>query len=215
MLREATRDLCWLLDRGYPSPSTLKLVGDRYGLLKRQRTAVARCACSDESKKRRQAKLVDPQQPHQQQLWIDGYNVLTTLEAAMGHAVLLVACDGCFRDMASMHGSYRKVAETVPALELLGETVSVWNVARLHWRLDSPVSNSGRLKGIILDVAQQHGWNWTVELVQNPDSVLAASENIVATADSAILDQCQQWINLARIIVEQRIPHAVVVDLSK
>lgn len=215
LLREATRDLCWLLDRVYPNPSALKLVGDRYGLLKRQRTAVARCVCSNDSKQRRQAKLVDPQHLRDQELWIDGYNVLTTLEAALGHAVLLAARDGCFRDMASMHGSYRKVAETIPALELLGKTVAVWNVARLHWLLDSPVSNSGRLKGIILDVAQQHGWNWSVELVQNPDTVLAASEHVVATADSVILDQCLQWINLARIIVDERIPQAVVVDLSK
>ena len=47
-------------------------------------------------------------------LWIDGYNVLTTVEAALAGGVILVGRDGCYRDMASMHGSYRKVSETRP-----------------------------------------------------------------------------------------------------
>jgi len=38
--------------------------------------------------------------------------------------VILAARDGAYRDMASMHGSYRKVAETLPALELLGRTIA-------------------------------------------------------------------------------------------
>src|SRR5688500_3971235 len=41
-LREATRDLSWLLSRDYASPSALKLVGDRYQLEARQRIAAAR-----------------------------------------------------------------------------------------------------------------------------------------------------------------------------
>ena len=38
-LRAAAADFCWLLDHGYPHESTLKLVGDRYDLVARQRTA--------------------------------------------------------------------------------------------------------------------------------------------------------------------------------
>ena len=38
--------------------------------------------------------------------------MLTTIEAALAGGVILAARDGAYRDMASMHGSYRKVAET-------------------------------------------------------------------------------------------------------
>ena len=38
---QATADLCWLLSRGYPHDRRLKLVGDRYGLVARQRIAVS------------------------------------------------------------------------------------------------------------------------------------------------------------------------------
>src|SRR4051794_2900931 len=40
-LKAAVSDLSWLLSRGYAGPSALKLVGDRYRLVERQRAAVA------------------------------------------------------------------------------------------------------------------------------------------------------------------------------
>ena len=100
---------------------------------------------------------------------IDGYNVLTTIEAALSGGVLLLARDGALRDMASMHGSYRKVDETRPALELIGQTLAGFGVSEALWLLDRPVSNSGRLKKIIEDLAGQRGWTWQVELVHDPD----------------------------------------------
>ena len=46
-------------------------------------------------------------------------NVLITLESALGGGVLLRCRDGCLRDMASLHGTYRIVDETDPALDAL------------------------------------------------------------------------------------------------
>jgi len=214
VLRQSTSHLCWLLSRGYALPSALKLVGDRHNLAKRQRTAVARCACSDESLRRRAESRLDPERMAHRELWIDGYNVLTSIEAALGGAVVLHARDGCYRDMASVHGSYRKVEETVPAIHLLGEMAQQWSVGGCRWFFDRPVSNSGRLKSIFLAVAEKAGWNWQVELPANPDTVLSRTDRVVATADSVILDHCGRWVNLVRWTIEQRVPQARVVDLS-
>ena len=122
VLASAAADLAWLLSRGYAAVSALKLVGDRYRLAARQRTAVARATCSDASCAARQSRRVDCAAGAP--LSIDGYNVLTTVEAALAGGVILAARDGTYRDMASMHGSYRKVAETRPALELIGRTLA-------------------------------------------------------------------------------------------
>jgi hypothetical protein len=225
-LRAAAGDLCCLFSRGYPHDSALKLVGDRYDLVARQRTAVSRCCCSDAEVIRRRSCQVVARQLSGAALWLDGYNVLTTIEAALAGGLILAACDGTYRDMASMHGSYRKVAETLPALELLGRTIAEYEMAQCRWFLDRPVSNSGRLKGIIEDLASKHGWSWQVELVADPDRVLAdpaafaAVEGIsqpsivVATADSAILDRCPAWFNLARVVVAQQIPAAWVIQMG-
>jgi hypothetical protein len=151
---------------------------------------------------------------HQQELWIDGYNVLTSIEAAMSGAVILHARDGCYRDMASMHGSYRKVDETVPAIQLLGELIAEWNVTACHWLLDEPVSNSGRLKTMLRTISEEHGWPWRVELVPDPDAVLVHTDHIVASADSQILDHAPRWFNLARFAIDTRIGDAWILNLS-
>ena len=38
----------------------------------------------------------------------------------------------------------------MPALEMLGELLAQWGVAGCHWLLDEPVSNSGRLKTMLV-----------------------------------------------------------------
>ncbi len=228
MLRAAAEDFCWLLSHGYPHDSTLKLVGDQYELAARQRMAVSRCCCSEAQAARRQSCRLETEQLAGAALWLDGYNVLTTIEAALAGGVILAARDGTYRDMASMHGSYRRVAETVPALELLGQMLASHRVATCHWLLDRPVSNSGRLKGIMEQLALARGWPWQVELVANPDALLAEATPqsaepepspsrpgvVVVSADSAILDRCAAWYSLAREAVCRHIPTARIVDLS-
>ena len=110
----AVADLSWLLSRGYAVVSALKLAGDRWRLTERQRQAVRRAACSDQARERRRAHQVAPADLSGQVLLIDGFNVLTTIEAALGGAVVLVCRDQTCRDIAGLHGSYRKVAETEP-----------------------------------------------------------------------------------------------------
>ena len=87
-LRAATDDLAWLLDHGYAMTSSLKLVGDRYHLQARQRIAVERCVAATAALAERQSRELAPDAVARQTLWLDGYNVLTTVEAALAGGVL-------------------------------------------------------------------------------------------------------------------------------
>lgn len=214
LLATAIDDLCWLLSRGYPTDAARKLVGDRYHLTARQRIAVERCSCSEASAAGRRSRQATAEAIRGRPLWLDGYNVLTTVEAALSGGVILAGRDGCYRDMASMHGSYRKVVETLPALEHLGRTAAELGLSECRWYLDRPVSNSGRLRAILEQVGADHGWPWHAELVQDPDGLLAQSGQLVATADSAILDQCTAWFNLARETIARHVPDALIPDLG-
>ncbi len=140
--------------------------------------------------------------------------MLTSVEAALSGGVILKAQDGCYRDMASMHGTYRNVEETIPAVKLVGELAAELTVARCHWLLDQPVSNSGRLKASLQEIAAERGWNWEVNLAPDVDRLLCQSSQVVATADSQILDCTGRWFNLARLAIQSRIAGAWVVDLS-
>lgn len=219
-LRRATSDLSWLLSRGYASPSALKLCGDRYALTERQRRAVSGAACSEATRERRRAKQVglDGERPLPgDELWVDGFNVLLTLEVALGGGVVISCRDGCFRDIASVHGTYRRVYETVPAVRLLTEELVRIGVPRVCVFLDAPVSNSGRLAEICRrewETTPTSGIHFDVRLVRDPDAELAQGGHLVATADGAVLDRCRSWINLAREVVSRRVPTAFVVDLA-
>ena len=80
---------------------------------------------------------------------------------------------------------------------------------------DRPVSNSGRLKALLLEVAQEAGWPVDVELSFNPDKVLSQTDQIIATSDGVVLERCHGWVNLARLIIAERIPSVRVLDLSE
>jgi hypothetical protein len=214
-LRKAVADLSWLLSHGYAIASALKLVGDRWSLTERQRQAIRRAACTDEARVDRRRRRIEPDMMIGRSVEVDGFNVLTTIEAALGGAVVLKCRDETFRDLAGVHGTYRKVAETIPALLLAGETLEAMNVSEVHWLFDRPVSNSGRILSVLGEIAIGKHWPWTVELVDNPDARLKVASRVVATADSAVLDRCEYWFNLARCIVEGRCPGARIVELSE
>jgi hypothetical protein len=219
-LRAATADLSWLLTHGYAEPSALKLVGDRHELTARQRQAVARCACSDAARDDRRARRIFRGELAGQPLAIDGLNVLITIESALSHGIVLRGRDGALRDIASVHGTYRQVAETAFGIEMIGhhlhgarepdrdrvapedhheadeEDVAARGVTAVTWYLDRPVANSGRLRALLLEVAERRGWPWTCELVSNPDAVLVRSTGAVATSDAWILDRVPRWFDL-------------------
>ncbi|MHC4510238.1 MAG: DUF434 domain-containing protein, partial [Planctomycetota bacterium] len=145
-LRLALADFSLLLTKGYADKSALKLVGDRFRLTERQRLAVMRSACSEKQLASRSERRVEAKNLKNQPVAIDGYNVLITIEAAMSGGVIFKGRDGCMRDLASIHGTYRKVTETIPAVQLIGKFLQDIAAGETLWLLDSPVSNSGRLK---------------------------------------------------------------------
>jgi len=200
-LRGAVVDYSMLLSRGYAQKSSLKLVGDHFALTERQRLAVMRSACSDAQLARRRGRQLDVSQLAGRELEIDGYNLLITTESALSGAPIFVGRDGCMRDLGGIHGSYRKVTETIPAIELIAKHLLALGVTHARWLFDSPVSNSGRLKTLLGELIREHGWPFEVELDVNPDNLLIASDKPVATSDSNILDECCQWTNLTEHII--------------
>jgi hypothetical protein len=212
-LQLAVDHMAWLLTRQYAWDSALRLVGDRFQLQARQRLAVQRSTCSDQSRQRRAAAQVPVADILGSRLQIDGFNLLMTVEAALSGGVLLRGRDGCLRDMASVHGSYRKVEETEPAIRAMGEFLAALRPESCTWWFDRPVSNSGRIRRILIDVAQAESWPWQVELVPDPDRELRKITELVVTADSVVLDECQRWTNLAWEVVCSVAPNAWVVPL--
>lgn len=218
-LQAASREGSYLLSRGYPPDPTFDFVGGHHQLHARERLALRRIACSDAQLAGRRARLLPIEQAAHGALFIDGFNLIITLEVALSGGLLFRGRDGALRDLAGLRGSYHPVDETEAALRMLGEGLRALAVTEVLMFLDAPVSNSGRLRARVLE----HAAAWTqpaaispisvdVELVPDADRELSEKPRVVS-ADSVVLDRCASWLNLSSYLIERFVPGAQVIDL--
>jgi len=209
-LRRAVGDLSWLLRRGYSPKAAAELVGNRYQLSARERLALSH-ASWDRSDRGGEVAVEDLKGLR---LCIDGFNLLITLETALGGGILIRGVDGRIRDLANVHGSYSLRAETEEAIALALKSMRNLGVKESLWYFDRPVSNSGRLAALVRSIAQKLGVEARAEAIDRVDATLKACDGIVVTADAAILDSGVAWFDLARWIIRTRIPEARIVELG-
>lgn len=204
-LQKAVRDLSWLRSRGYGENSIRKLVGDHYRLKRRQRNAVIRSAATDAEVRTRSESRCSIEELEGETVHVDGFNVLITVEGALGGAYLFVGRDGALRDVDPIRGSYRTVEETQPAVEHIGQLLQGAGATGVVWHLDEQMSNVGRLVTRLWHAAETNGWPWMVEVKEDVDAALveAGESGVVTTSDSGILDAVSCWINLPGAVVRR------------
>ncbi len=215
ILKKAVEDLSYLYSRHYSEKAAIKIVGDHYQLKDRQRIAVQLAACSDLSLQIR-CKSEAGNKPLKGNIFlIDGYNLLITVESLLSGGILICGRDGCIRDIASLHGSYHKVEETLPALKWIGENLSAYEPSNVHWFLDKPISNSKRLARLLKDFSNEYGWTWDAEVVDNPDAIIVNQEGLVISSDSWILDRAHIWLNFVYHCIKSIANDFWILDFSK
>lgn len=212
LLKKAQKDICFLLDRGYSINKTIEFVGNHFLFSARQRLALKRILSSAENIKRRQNhELIDGYENNV--LHIDGLNIIITLEVALSNSTLLRCMDGTLRDLAGLRGTYKLIDKTDIAIELIGIKLNEMKIQKVIFYLDSPVSNTGRLKLKILDILNKYNFDVDVILVPNADVILNKLDHVV-TSDGIILNTCTSWINLAYKIVNEELPNTSFIDFK-
>lgn len=202
-LKMAAQDMLYLLSREYPEKASSELVGNRYKLKTRQIQAVRGASASEiqiENRKSRQLKISDLKD---KTIHLDGFNILILLESLLSGAYIFEGLDGCFRDLSEVHGTYKRVNQTQQSIELIAEFFKKAQLEKLIWIFDKPVSNSGRIKQVILESVQENNLNWEVELEFNPDKFLAENAEISVSSDAWILDHCKNWFNVAGFLIKE------------
>lgn len=206
----AAQELQFLLNRGYDIKSASTFIGNHYLFSERQRLALARITSPEASLQERWEKEL-AQAPDE--LVIDGFNTIVTLEVALSGSLLLEGMDGTIRDLAGLRGTYRIVDKTVRAVDLLLGRIERLGVKRAVIYLDQQVSNSGRLRALLLDKAEKRAIEIDVILHQNVDGQLSAMGQVV-TSDAIILDECKSWYNFNRYLILEEIPEAWILCLN-
>ena len=206
----AANDARWLMNRGYSAESAITFTSNHYLLTSRQRMAIFRSILNDEDKTTRLKKEI--LKPGTEVL-IDGLNIIITLETALSHSLVLRGDDGVLRDVAGLHGTYRIIDKTAKAIQQILQTLSNLDVRNATFILDKPVSNSGSLKQLILEISRNFNLKVVVELDMNPDQIFVDKENVISS-DGPVILRSSSWFNLNSMIVRDMIPDTWVFNFE-
>ncbi len=212
LLKRAQLDICMMLERGYPIKSLSTFVGNHYLLSERQRLAIVRATSLSKDIEKRRNKLVRDNLKGRT-VYIDGLNLIITLEVALSGSTIIKCMDGTIRDLAGLRGTYKLIDKTDTAICLIGEKLEEMEIHEVTFYLDSPVSNTGRLKLRMLELLSKYSYNVKVDLVRNADTILETKNNVI-TSDAIILNKCESWINLAYEILSEKLHKLKYIDLS-
>lgn len=210
IFREAISDLHYLLSRNYSEKNALQAVGTRYKLTQRQIRAAQSMAASEEQLNVVKSKEVTIDGLTGGDLVFDGFNVLILLESLFSNAYLFKGLDGCYRDLSGVHGTYKKVSQTTQALDCVAGFYKKHKIGSIVWIFDKPVSNSGRIKKMIEELADRENLNWSVILENNADKAIIDRQKITVSSDAYIIRNCAHWFNFIGYLIEQeKIPATV------
>lgn len=150
VLKEASQDLYYLLNRGYHIKGASTFIGNHYMFSERQRLALTRAISSKQDILLRKDKQIEDFCSINE-VNIDGFNTIITLEVALSNNIILKCMDNTIRDLAGLRGTYRVIDKTETAIDLILNELDNIKIKKANIYLDAPVSNSGRLKSLIFD----------------------------------------------------------------
>jgi len=208
VLREARRDLRYLLDRGYNKSSALKLVGDKYQLNKIERSILFRSVYSQKEVETIKSKRAALSELEEGELWIDGFNVLNTVEAILRGDYVILCDDGVIRDFSEVHSKYKITELTEKAIANIAQFLKSVKVYQAVILFEEQISKSGELAALARKLMTEAEIKCTAKTTKTVDSDLIKSGRIIATSDSAILLRCRKFIDLPshlKIIDEAKI----------
>ena len=199
-MRTASRHIRYLINEGYDLKQASTFVGNHYVLSERQRLALMRSMATDQQLTERKSK--EKSKIAGEEVWIDGFNTVITLEVMFSDSILFECADGTIRDLAALRGTYRIIPETEGAVRIMLDALTEMEAGLVHILLDQPVSNSGRLKTLIAEIAENYPIDLDIQILKEVDKTLWDKENVI-TSDSIILDRCKSWVNLMRKCVDK------------
>ncbi len=203
-IQEAALDFRYLLNRGYPRKVSLDLVGNRYQLTSDLRHLLHRGIFSNEESKSRSKKRIPIKGIRDEELAIDGHNVIITVEAGLSGQPLVLGDDGFIRDISGLSGRFKRTERTEEAIRMVLDVLRKVRPRHNLVLFDAPISRSGQLARDIRDRLKREGLPGDARAVKVPEKILNGFPGVVATSDTAIIDQSKKAVDLAGSILRQR-----------
>lgn len=204
-LENAVSDLKFLLNKSYNKKAALDFVGNHYILNKEERNYLQRKVYSSEKSQSRRSKIILLSKIKEKSLFIDGYNVLITVESIYSEDGTIVICDdGVLRDVNAVFGKYKSKKGTKHALNSVLALVKIYEPMEVQVFFDTQVSKSGELAKLTQEIMENKGVEGTAQTAPNVDHQLITqcnkADGVVASSDSVIMDKVDRILDIPSFI---------------
>ena len=213
-LREAARDLRFLLNRGYRKERSTDFAAGRYLLRRPERNAIYRSVFSDRAIRDTRRKRVGPHAMRDRAASVDGFNVINTLLSIQAGGPLILCDDRVVRDITAVHGRFRFTPQALEAAVDLVETLRSLGVSRATVYYDAQISRSGDMAAATRSIMEERGLNGLCSTERSVDHASAKDRGVAVTSDSAILARVNYFFDLPAYVVRKRCLSRLVVSIS-
>ena len=190
-------------------------MGNRYGLTSDERNLLHRGVFSSSDSESRRRKIISIKEVQNRDLAIDGHNVLITIEAGLSGRPLILADDGFVRDISGLSGSFKKTGTTEEAIQLIVNFLEKVKPRQTLFLFDAPISNSGKLAQEVKSQLKRGNLPGDSMAVRVPEKVLIGFPGVIATSDTAIIDQSKKVLDLAGYILRNKAELESLVQLRR
>lgn len=205
-MRRAAEEARYLADRGYPPDSAVRYVSDHHRLPEERRFVLRRTVVAGEVAQSRMAKAVGLSALASRAVFVDGYNVLITVESLLGGFPVYLCDDGFLRDARGLFSGYKSSPSTAAALSQILDLLAGARPARVVVLLDGQMSRSGELAGQMRELMGKLGLPGEARAARDVDHQLKVrgGQGIVASSDGNVIDSISQAIDLPAEIAARR-----------
>jgi len=203
-MKEALCDLRYLLNRGYRRKTALDFVSNHYKLSLKERNFLVRSVFSREEAEGHRKKLVDMKAVSGQDLTVDGYNVLITVETILKGEEVVLCDDGFIRDTSATFGRHAISENTRKAIEEVGQVIKKSKAKSAALVFDSGVSRSGELCTLVEKRLNEAGVKTEARISPNADLEVSRGRGIICTSDRAIIKKVERVFDIPFYIAEEK-----------
>lgn len=196
-LKNAIKDLIYLLNRGYSRDSAINFVSLRYDLNKEEREILKRGVFSDTESEKRKAKKVPIKTVKNETVVVDGYNVLVTSRAVINNKPIFLGTDGFLRDIESLNS--RKSILSFDGLKVAENIMRILknnNAKFVIFVFDSQVSKSGKLAKEVEKLLNKFQVKGVAKTSKSADDEIISLGKITASSDTYIIDNVDKCVDL-------------------
>ena len=203
VLKNASKDFKYLLDRGYRRTPALNFVADHYRLGKQDRNFIIRFVFSEKEIRNHKSKLIPFPRIRRKNLVIDTYNVLVTAQAVISGKEVVRGMDGFLRDTSAVFSKYRFNEETKNAIEKILDILSDYGPGFVLFILDSQISRSGELASYIRERLKEKFIEGNARVSRNADREIKNLDWITATSDSVIIEKTKNAVDIIKLLLPE------------